>query len=81
MHILIFWLFQALLVEKDHANRELQVKLENTLRTASARSNDAEALRKKLSLCEAACKAAKIKEAKLNEVCIYCRIMQIYQIH
>ena len=46
---------------------ELQVKLENYLKTASARINDTEALRKKLSVYEAACKTGKIKEAQLNE--------------
>lgn len=55
-------------MEKERQCRDLELQVHSSLRDVTASSGDMEALRKRLTLSEAACKAAKSKEAQLNEV-------------
>lgn len=59
---------QSKLLEKERQCRDLELQAQSSLRDAAASSGDMEALRKRLTLSEAACKAAKNKETQLNEV-------------
>lgn len=59
---------QSKLLEKERQCRDLELQVHSSLRDVTASSGDMEALRKRLTLSEAACKAAKSKEAQLNEV-------------
>ena len=49
-------------------NRQLEVKLQGSELQSTAKAGDVESLKKRLTLSEAACKAAKIKEGHLNDV-------------
>ena len=59
---------QSKLLEKERQCRDLELQVHSSLRDVTASSGDLEALRKRLALSEAACKAGRSKEAQLNEV-------------